>query len=168
MPTAKVQRGDLSLAINAKAELRGGNPQVLTAPMTGEAEMQVVMLHKSGDQVKPGDVVVQLNTSEQEYKLKKPQADLAEADQHLIQASAQREADKEEDSYAIEKAKADIKVAELDVRRNPLLAAIVAKQNDLALEWARDHLAQLEKNIANRQATGDASVAIQQAAALEL
>jgi hypothetical protein len=163
IPTAKVQRGDLSLAITAKAELRGGNAQVLTAPMTGEGEMHITMVRKAGDQVKPGDIVVQLNTSEQEFKLKEAEADLAEAEQHLIQASAQREADKEEDSYAIEKAKADINVAELDVRRNPLLAAIVAKQNDLALASARDHLAQLEKNVANRQATGDASLAIQQA-----
>ncbi len=163
IPTVKVQRGDLSLAITAKAELRGGNPQVLTAPMTGEADMHITTVRKPGDQLKAGDVVVQLNTSEQEFKLKEAQADLAEADQHLIQASAQREADKEEDHYAIEKAEADIKVAELDVRKNPLLATIVAKQNDLALEAARDHLAQLQKNIANRQATGDASIAIQQA-----
>jgi HlyD family secretion protein len=49
------------------------------------------------------------------------------------------------------------------VRKNPLLAAITAKQNILALDSARDHLAQVEHNLANRRATGDAGIAMQEA-----
>jgi HlyD family secretion protein len=164
IPVAKVQRGDVSLAITARGELRGGNPENLTAPMTGGTEMHITLLRKTGEQVKAGDVVVQLDTTEQEFKLKEAQADVAEAAQHLIQAKAQRDAEKEEDRYALQKAKTDVKVAELDVQKNPLLAAIVAKQNNLALESARDHLAQVEQNLANRQATGEAGIAMQEAA----
>jgi HlyD family secretion protein len=164
IPVAKVQRGDVSLAITARGELRGGNPENLTAPMTGGTEMHITLLRKTGEQVKAGDVVVQLDTTEQEFKLKEAQADVAEAAQHLIQAKAQRDAEKEEDRYALLKAKTDVKVAELDVQKNPLLAAIVAKQNNLALESARDHLAQVEQNLANRQATGEAGIAMQEAA----
>jgi hypothetical protein len=61
-------------------------------------------------------------------------------------------------------AKADVKVAELEVRRNPLLAEIVARENTLALEAAEDHLRQLEDDLANRQATSAAAIAIQEAA----
>jgi hypothetical protein len=119
---------------------------------------------KSGELVKPGDVVVQLNTSEQEFKLKEAKSDLAEAEQHLLQAKAQREAEKEEDAYSLLKAKSDVRLAELEARKNPIKAAIEARQNDLALEAARDKLAQLEKNIGNRQTTGNAAIAIQEAA----
>ena len=52
-------------------------------------EQHITSLLKPGDEVKPGDVVVQLNTSEQEFKLKEAESDLAEADQHLLQAKAQ-------------------------------------------------------------------------------
>jgi len=62
------------------------------------------------------------------------------------------------------KAKADVRQAELDCRKNPTLSAIVAKQNDLALESAKDRLAQLEKDLANYKVTGDAGIAIQEAA----
>jgi hypothetical protein len=41
VPTAKVQRGDLILNITARGELRGGNPQTLTAPMIGGTEMHL-------------------------------------------------------------------------------------------------------------------------------
>ena len=163
IPTVKVRRGDLSLALTARAELRGGDPESLTAPMTG-GEQHITMLLKSGEQVKPGDVVVQLNTGEQEFKLKEAESDLAEAEQHLLQAKAQREAEQEEDAYALLKAKSDLKLAELDVRKNPIKAAIEARQNDLALAAARDKLAQLEHNIGNRQTSNNAAIAIQEAA----
>lgn len=163
IPVAKVQRGDLSLAITARGELRGGNPEVLTAPMMGGTELHITFLRKTGEPVKAGDVVVQFDTTEQEFKLKEALADVAEAEQHLIQAKAERDAQREEDRYALEKAQTDVTVAELDVRKNPLLPAIAAKQNDLALESARDHLKQVQQNLANRQATGEAGIAIQNA-----
>jgi HlyD family secretion protein len=164
IPVAKVERGDVSLAITALGELRGGNPEILTAPLTGGTELHITFLRKTGEPVKAGDVVVQFDTTEQEFKLKEAQSDIAEAEQHLTQAKAERDAQQEEDRYALLKAKTDVKLAELDVRKNRLLAAIVAKQNDLALASARDHLAQVEQNVANRQATGEAGIEIQNAA----
>ena len=162
VPTATVQRGDISLDVTARGELRGGNPEVLTVPLTG-GNAHITFLRKTGEQVKEGDVVAQFDTAEQEYKLKEAEADLAEADQKVIQAKAQREADQEEDRYALLKAQADVKTAELDVRKNPILPAISAKQNDLALAAAKDHLAQLEANVANRAATNDAGIVMQEA-----
>ncbi len=163
VPSVRVQRGDLNLTITARGELRGQNPQILTAPMTGGTELHIVSLLNSGTPVKEGDVVVKFDTTEQEYKLKEAEADLAEAEQHILQAKAQQQAQEEEDRYALLKAKADVTLAELDVRKNPLLASIVARQNGLALSAARDHLAQLQKNLTNRQATNNAATAIQQA-----
>ena len=164
IPVAKVERGDVSLAITARGELRGANPEVLTAPLTGGTELHITDLRKTGEPVNAGDVVVQFDTTEQEFKLKEALADVAEAEQHLVQAKAERDAQQEEDRYAVSKAKSDVTLAELDVRKNPLLPAITAKQNDLALASARDHLAQVEQNVANRQATGEAGIAIQNAA----
>jgi multidrug efflux pump subunit AcrA (membrane-fusion protein) len=163
IPVAKVQRGDLTLTVTANAELRGGNPEVLTAPLIGGAEIHLTSLRGQGEPVKSGEVVVEFDTTEQEYKLKEAQADLAEAEQKLKQADAERQAQQEEDAYAIEKARADVRTAELEAKRNPLLPAITARENTLALNAARDRLTQLEHNVTNRKATGDASLAIQEA-----
>jgi len=163
IPVAKVVRGDLNLTVTANAELRGGNPEVLTAPLIGGTDLHITTLKTSGEAVTEGEVVVEFDTTEQEYKLKEAEADLAEAEQHLKQADAERQAQEEEDAYAVSKAKADVRTAELDVRKNPLLPSITAKENTLALEGARDHLTQLEHNIANRKATTDAALAIQEA-----
>jgi HlyD family secretion protein len=137
---------------------------MLSAPMTGGGDMAITFLREAGEMVNPGDVVVKFDTTEQEFKLKEAEADLAEAEQQVIQTKADNQAKEEETRYALLQAKTDVRIAELEVRRNPILAEIVARENTLALEAARDHLRQLEHDAANRQATSAAAIAIQEAA----
>ena len=91
IPTAKVLRGDVSLAVTAQGELRGGNPEMLTAPLTGGTDMHITTLQ---DDRRTGESRAmwwsQFDTTEQEYKLKEAEADLAEAQQKLVQAKAQK------------------------------------------------------------------------------
>jgi multidrug efflux pump subunit AcrA (membrane-fusion protein) len=163
IPTAKVLRGDVTLTVTARGALRGGNSEQLTAPLTGGLDMHLTSLKESGTEVKAGEIVAEFDTTEQEYKLKEAEADLAEAEQHLLQARAQRDAQNEEDRYALLRAQTDVKLAELDVRKNPLLPPLTARENTLALDAAKDHLTQLQRNLANRKTTNDASIAIQEA-----
>jgi biotin carboxyl carrier protein len=164
IPTAAVQRGNVTLEVTARGELRGGSPEMLIAPMTGGLDMHLTSMKESGEPVKTGDVVAEFDTTEQEYKLREAEADLAETEQKLIQAKAQRDAQEEEDKYALLKAASDVTLAELEVRKNPLLPALTARQNTLALEAAKDHSTQLQHNLANRKATNEAGIAIQEAA----
>jgi HlyD family secretion protein len=163
IPTAKVEKADISFNISAKGDLRGGNPETLIAPATGGNELHLIYLAKNGAQVKRGDVVAKFDTSEQEYKLKEADADVAEAEEKIVQAKANRDAQKEEDAYALVKAKNDLRLAELETHKNPLLPAIVAKENQLALDSAREHLKQVQQNLANRAMTTDAGIAKEEA-----
>ena len=164
IPTTRVRRGDITFTITAKGALKGGNSEVLTAPMAGGGDMHITWLRHSGEVVHAGDVVVKLDTTEQQYKLREAEADLAEAQQHVLDAQATLEAQKEEDSYALLKAKSDVRQAELETRKNPLVAAITARQNDMALAQARETLTELQKNLVNHEATNQAAIATQKAA----
>ena len=164
VPTTRVRRGDVTFTVIAAGQLQGGNPDILTAPMTGMGEMRIKTLRRPGEVVKKDDVVVELDTTEQAYRLKEAQSDLAESEQQVIKAKAESEATQEENNYTLLKAKSDVRLAELEIRRNPLVPAITARQNELALEAARDHLAQLEHDLGNRSASSQASIEIQEAA----
>jgi multidrug efflux pump subunit AcrA (membrane-fusion protein) len=164
VPVAQVRFGEVTFTVTASGQLRGGNPESLQAPMTGMGEMQIKFLRTPGETVKAGDIVFAFDTGEQAYKLKEAEADLAEADQQVLKAQAEAEAQQEENSYLLLKAKSDVRLAELDVRRNPLVSSIAARQNDLALEAARGRLAQIEHDLANRSASNQAGVDIQLAA----
>lgn len=163
LPTTKVKRGDVTFTIAAKGDLAGGNSEMLTAPMTGGRSMAITFLRESGELVNAGDVVVKFDTAEQEFLLREAQADLAEADQQVIQAENESQAKEEEARYALMQARSEEAVAKLEIRRNELVAAMVAKQNDLALEAAQAKVAQLEKDLGDRIATAKAGIAIQEA-----
>ena len=165
IPTAKVMRGDVTLDVTARGELRGGNPEVLTAPSTGGLDLHLTSLKTPGDQVAKSEVVAQFDTTEQTYKLKKRQKAIWRRRKRISPRPAlQNEAQDEEDRYALRKAESDVRTAELDVRRNPLLPALLARENTLALDAAKDHLTQLQHNLANRKATNEAAIGIQEAA----
>jgi len=163
VPTTRVRRGDLTLTVSAPGELRGGNSEVLSAPMTTGGELHITTLRKTGEVVKAGEVVVEFDPTDQEYRLKEAEADLAEAKLKVEQAQKQAQAQLEEDTYSVSSAEHQVRLAELDVRRNPVLSAIQARQNDLALKAAQDRLNQIRQDIGSRQATNQAAVEVQAA-----
>ncbi len=162
-PTTAVKRGDVTFAVYARGEFQGGNSIMMTAPMAGGNDMTITSLRSPGELVKSGDTVAEFDTTEQLYKLKEAEADMAEAEQKVIQAQAQMQAKEEEDNYLLIKAKSDLKQAQLDARKNPVLSSIQAKENDLAVAGAQATLDQLTRDLANRKATSQAGVAIQNA-----
>ena len=164
LPSTYVKRGDVVFNVAAKGELQGGNTEMLSAPMTGGGPSVITDLRESGELVKPGDVVVKFDTTEQEFKLREAEADLAEAEQQVAQAQAESEAKAEEARYALLQAQTDLKIAALETRRNELVSRIQARQNELAAEAAADKVRQLEKDLNDRIAAAKAGIAIQEAA----
>jgi multidrug efflux pump subunit AcrA (membrane-fusion protein) len=164
IPTAAVRQGDVSFTVSAKGELQGGDSEMLSAPMAGGGSLALTFLRESGELVKEGDVVAQFDTTEQEFKLREAQADLAEAEQQVIQVKAESEAKQEEARYELAKARSELKLAELDARRNELLSRIAARQNDLALAAALDKVKQLEKDYDDRVGAARAGIVMQEAA----
>src|ERR1019366_9158579 len=142
LPTTRVKLGRVTLTLACRGELQGGNSEMLTAPMIGGTDMAINSLREPGELVSPGDIVVQFDTTEQEFKLKEAEADLAEAQQQVVKAQADSLATDEESQYAMLSAQADVQLAELEIRRNPTLAAIAARQNEILIEAARNRLRQ--------------------------
>jgi len=164
LPTTRVKKGQVTITVAARGELVGGNSEMLTAPMVGGGDLAITQLREPGEVVEPGDIVVQFDTTQQEYNLREAESDLAEAEQQVIQAEATSAATEEESRYATLAAESDVKLAELEVRKNPFRAAITARQNELALEAAKDRHRQAAQDYNNKKTTSAAGIAIQKAA----
>lgn len=163
IPTTTVRRGKVSISVSARGELQGGNSEMIVVPPLGADSTAVTFLRSPGEQVNPGDTIVEFDTTLQDYNLREAEADLAEADQQVIQAQAAADAGDEENRYAILQAESDVKIAELNVRSNAVLPAIQARENEIALEAARKRLAQAKQNLTNKNDNLVAAVKIQQA-----
>lgn len=164
VPTTPVKKGRVVVSVSARGELQGGNSEMLAAPMVAGADLAINFLRDPGELVNVGDIVVQFDTTQQEYNLKEAQADFAEAEQQVIQAQATAQAAAEEAQYQVLSTRADVQIAELEMRKNPIVPAIQAKQNELALQAAENRARQAEEDLKNGHATATAGIAIQQAA----
>jgi HlyD family secretion protein len=163
VPTAKVRQGNLRLNVRTTGELQTGQEVTLFAPPVSGGTLQIVHLAHDGAQVKPGDIVLEFDPSEQEYNLEKSRSDLEEGEQEMAKAKAQADVQDSDDRLAMLKAKFAVRKAELDVQKNPLLAAIDAKKNLLALDQAKRALAQLEQDIQSHASSNQAALQVAQA-----
>src|SRR5262245_8377391 len=120
-PTTRVKRGPVAITVTARGELQGGKPEMLVAPMVGSDTLTVTDLRGNGEMVNEGDVVVQFDTTQQEYNLREAEADLAEAQQRVVQTEAENQAADVEARQAVESAKTQVKIATIELRRNTFL-----------------------------------------------
>jgi multidrug efflux pump subunit AcrA (membrane-fusion protein) len=162
-PSTRVKLGPVAITVAARGDIQGGNPEMLTAPMVGSDMLTITTLRQPGEMVEAGDVVVQFDTTQQEYNQREAEADLAEAQQKIVQTEADNQASDEETLYGLEAAKQQVALAELECRKNSLVARTQARDNDIALEAAKNRLRQAEQNVANRKTTTAAGLAIQRA-----
>ncbi len=163
-PSTQIKRGPVAITVTARGDLQGGKPEMLIAPMVGQDALVVTSLRQPGELVAAGDIVAQFDTTQQEYNLREAEADLAEAQQKIVQTEADNQASDEETSYAVEAAKTQVRLAELEVGKNELLARTQARDNEIALEAAQNRLRQAEQDLANKKKTTAAGLAIQRAA----
>lgn len=159
VPTTRVIRGPLKLTVYATGELRAGRTASLMAPMAG-GTLRIVRLLTTGTPVKAGDVVFEIDPSDQEFALQQAKSEFAEAEQQIIKIKADTAVQAAEDQVALLTARYDVRRGELDTAANDLIGAIDAKKNVLTLEEARHRLTQLEEDVTSRSATNEAALAV--------
>ncbi len=151
IPVTRVQRGDVLIRAFARGELRAVRSVTLYAPNLN-GTVQVTSLAPPGALAKEKDLVIEDDDSERQAALEEARLSLESVDEQIKMAKANMSVQQSEDAVTLLKTRYDVRRAELDVQRNPILDAIDAKKNILALEESKRALKQLEADIAMRQA----------------
>ncbi len=158
IPTVEVKRGDLEMQTHANGEVRAVHSEVLMAPPIGGGSLQITHLPHTGTIVKKGDLVMEFDPSEQNYKLDQNRSELEQAEQEIAKARADAAVTSAQDKVAMLKARFDVRRAELEVQKNELVSSIDARKNDLALEQAKRVLAELEQDVKSRVVSNQATI----------
>jgi RND family efflux transporter MFP subunit len=167
VPTTIVRRGDVAITVSARGELQGGGARPLIVPRSGASELPIVFLRDTGELVEKGDVVVEFDAGAQQYDLIEAEADLEEAQQQLAKAEAEVLAALEQARLEVLTTEADLEIARLDQRDNEFLGMVKQRQNQIALERARNRHDQAVRELAHRQAARSAGLDVQRAAVQE-
>jgi len=161
IPTAKVQRGDVVIRAYSRGELRAVRTVTLTAPNLF-GTVQVTDLAPMGSLGKEKDLIVEYDDSERQSALEEDRLSVQSVDEQIKKAKADLAITQSQDAVTLLKTRYNVRRAELDVQRNPIIAEIDAKKNVLTLEQQKRALLELESDIKSRQAQADSQLAVLQ------
>ena len=149
--TAKVRRGDVIVRAYSRGELRAVRSVSLIAPNLFST-VQVTKLAPLGSLAREKDLIVEFDDSERRTALEETLLEVDQIDEQIKKAQADLDMRNNQDQVELLKSRYSVRRAELEVKRNELLADIDAKKNILNLEEARRRLKQEESDIQSRQA----------------
>jgi HlyD family secretion protein len=160
VPTTRVTRGPLELGVHAIGELRASKSAMLIAPSVG-GTLRILRLVDTGTSVRAGDVIAELDPTEQLYALEQAKSELDEAEQQIVKKKADLDVQNAEDEVTLLTAKFDVRRAELDnLADRDLISANAFAKNQLGLDEAKHRLEQVQGDIAKRVDTNKAALAL--------
>ncbi len=160
VPTTRVTKGALELGVHAIGELRASKSAMLTAPSVG-GTLRILRLVETGQSVKAGEIVAELDPTEQLYALEQAKSELSEAEQQIVKKKADLAVQNAEDEVTLLTARFDVRRAELDnLADKDLISANAYAKNQLELDEAKHRFEQVQADIANRVQTDKAALAL--------
>src|SRR5450631_1237760 len=161
IPTTKVQRGDVVIRAFTRGELRAVRSVTLFAPNLN-GTVQVTALAPVGSLAHEKDLIVEYDDSERLAALEEAQLNVQSVDEQIKKAKADLAIQQSQDAVTLLKTRYDVRRAQLEVQRNPIMSAIDGKKNLLTLEQSKRALQQLESDIQSRQEQADSALAVLQ------
>ena len=161
IPTAKVQRGDVAIRAYSRGELRAARTQTLYAPNLF-GTVQVTNIAPVGSLAKEKDLIVEYDDSERQSALEEARLAVESVDEQLKKTKADQAIQASQDAVTLLRTRYNVRRAELDVQRNPIIAEIDGKKNLLTLEQQKRALKELESDIQARQEQFESQLAVWQ------
>jgi multidrug efflux pump subunit AcrA (membrane-fusion protein) len=159
IPTTKVQRSDVVIRAFSRGELRAVRAETLLAPNLN-GTIQVTELAPVGSLAREKNLIIEYDDSERQAALEEAQLSVQSVDEQIKKAKADLAIQESQDKVQLLKTRYDVRRAELEVKRNPIIDAIDAKKNILMLEQSKRALVQLEADIQARKEQTDSQLAV--------
>src|SRR5450631_3133153 len=158
IPTTKVQRGDVVIRAFTRGELRAVRSVTLFAPNLN-GTVQVTALAPVGSLANEKNLIIEYDDSERLAALEEARLNVQSVDEQIKKAKADLGIQQSQDQVTLLKTRYDVRRAELEVQRNPIIDAIDAKKNILMQEQSKRALVQLQADIVARQDQADSQLA---------
>jgi HlyD family secretion protein len=136
---------------------------VVTTPLlTGSTRGSLVVtkLAPAGAAVKPGDLLVQFDSQQQEKTALDKRAEYEDLVQQLRQKQAEQDAVRVKDESEIAQARNAVKNYELETLKNEMLSRVLAEKNDQNVAEARSKLAAFEEGYGLKRTAAAAELRI--------
>ncbi|HWG59000.1 MAG TPA: efflux RND transporter periplasmic adaptor subunit [Candidatus Acidoferrales bacterium] len=150
IPIATVQRGTFVNYVAVRGETKAGRSVTLEAPPQPD-NLQILKIAPNGKQVKPGDEVVEFDTTALKQTLAQDESALKSAEAEIEQSRAQSRIKEEQDLTDVMKARFDVQSAQLDASKSTIESKIDGQEAELVVADAQQKLKELETKLKSDQ-----------------
>jgi len=127
VPSARAQRGEFTVSVKGRGEIKSGRSVIIAAPQTPES--RIVRLASPGKPIKKGDVVVEFDPVTQEQNYLDRNSQVRQVDSEIVQAKAQHRIANEQDGMLLMKTQYDLERARLEASKQEILSEIQGAKN---------------------------------------
>lgn len=159
LPTAVAARTTFVDYLQLRGEVRPVRSKVLSAPMSGGSDLLILKLARNGSTVKPGDVVVQFDTTTQQRTLEQRRSELKQAESEIAKAEAEERRRVQAAITALEQARSAVRRAKLDLQGADLRPRIEAEHFAIKAADADEVVREAEHKLEAERASARADVA---------
>ncbi len=155
LPTAPVRKGDFSVIVRCRGELRARRSMQIVAPVN-VPDLRIVWAAPPSSKVKRGEVVIKFDQSSAKQQLQEKDAALRQAQATLDQAVAQARITTEQDKLDSSNARYQVEREKLEVSKQEIVSALQGEESKIDLAMAEKDL-QVKEAGANLHAASDRS-----------
>jgi HlyD family secretion protein len=143
VPTIEVKRGEFLDSLQFRGEMKALRSVTISAPAEA-GDLRIVKIASEGTVVKPGDVVVEFDSTKTQQDLAQYKSTLKSAEAEISQAMAQARLAEEEDKTAVLKARYDVEANKLEASKQEIVSKIEGEEAKLKLADAQQKLREEE------------------------
>jgi HlyD family secretion protein len=143
VPTIEVKRGEFLDSLQFRGEMKALRSVTISAPAEA-GDLRIVKIASEGTVVKPGDVVVEFDSTKTQQDLAQYKSTLKSAEAEISQAMAQARLAEEEDKTAVLKARYDVEANKLEASKQEIVSKIEGEEAKLKLADAEQKLREAE------------------------
>lgn len=156
VPVAKARRGEFTIVVKARGEIRSVNSTTIIAPQVPDP--RIVKLAESGKPIRKGEVVVEFDAAQQEQNLLERNTTVRTIDSQIVQTKASHRIVTELDSMNKMTAEYNLQRAKLDASKAEVVSEIEGAKSRIDVSISEGELGQVGQTITTHKATQNADL----------
>ncbi len=154
--TVGVRRGEFTITVRARGELKSINSTILTAPQVPDPK--ITKLAESGKPIRRGDVVVEFDAAQLENFYLDRATSVRTVDSEIVQTKASHKIVDEQDAMSLMTSEYDVQRSELEASKAEILSEIEGAKNRINVGISEGALGQVKTSIKAHKVTQNADL----------
>ncbi|MBI5084451.1 MAG: efflux RND transporter periplasmic adaptor subunit [Acidobacteria bacterium] len=154
--TVGVRKGDFTITVRARGEIRSTRSVVLTAPQVPNP--RITKLAESGKPIRAGEVVIDFDTAQYENYYLNYVTSTRTVESEIVQTKASHKITDEQDAMNMMTGQYDVQRAELEASKAEILSEIEGAKNRIDVGISKGALAQTQATVKAHDVTQQADL----------